>query len=177
MIRNRIAVALLSLALACGGSDGPSGPNPPPPPPPAPPPPPPPGNAPMTATIDGVAWASTAQVLSTYTPSSKTYTIVGAESAIGRALLITLMEVNGPGTFTLGTALPMRYANTTQGTNTWETRISGATGGSGGTVIVTVATPTRIAGTFSFVGAPASNSPNATGTKNVTNGAFDVAIP
>jgi hypothetical protein len=132
------------------------------------------GTGPMRATIAGVAWvAPEANVQSFYIASSNTYGLVGADltgNVGSRALLINLQGVTGPGTYTLPSVQPFRYANTSSGTNVWETGT-----GSSGSVVVTVATPTRIAGTFSFTAVPASGNNTGT-TVSVTNGAFDVAI-
>ena len=171
-----VFLMLVGVAAACGGGSDPSGPNTPPPAPP--PPPPPPASAPMTATIDGVAWASTAQTIATYQASSNTYNVAGAEPGInpGRAMVISVMNVAGPGTYPLGTGLPFRYANVGSGGNVWETSVAQGAASSG-SIVVTIATPTRFKATFSFTGVPAASSPNATGTKVVTNGAVDVTIP
>lgn len=127
----------------------------------------------IKATIDGSPWASPVQfTTAAYTASSNTYLIVGAEQAVGgRALLINLSSVPGPGTYSLPSSLPFRYANTTSGTQVWETNV-----GTTGTVVVTTATPTRFVGTFSFTARPTSSNP-AGNTVNVTNGSFDVTIP
>ncbi len=132
----------------------------------------------MSATIDGVAWSSGAQTLASYIPSSQSYNVVGAEPGIspGRAIAISVMNIGGPGTYQLGTGLPFRYANTTHSSNAWETSVAqGAQ--SSGSIVVEIATPTRFKATFTFTGVPAPNSPNATGTKVVTNGKVDVTIP
>jgi hypothetical protein len=129
----------------------------------------------MRATIAGVAWVAPAQnVQSFYIAASNTYGLVGADltgNVGSRALLLSLQGITGPGTYALPSVLPLRYANTSSGTNVWE--VLGA--GSSGSVTVTVATPTRVAGTFFFTARPAAG--NTTGTTvAVTNGAFDVTI-
>jgi hypothetical protein len=130
----------------------------------------------MRATIAGVAWVAPAnQVQTFFIASSNTYGMVGADltgNLGSRVLLINLQGITGPGTFTLPSLLPFRYANTSNGTNVWET----AGSGSSGTVTVTVATPTRIAGTFAFTAVPAAGNLLGT-TVAVTNGVFDVTIP
>lgn len=104
----------------------------------------------MRATIAGVAWvAPAANVQAFYIASSNTYGLAGADltgNVGSRALLLNPQGITGPGTFTLPSTQPFRYANTGNGTNVWETRIGA---GSSRSVTVTVATPTRIAGTFS----------------------------
>jgi hypothetical protein len=62
----------------------------------------------------------------------------------------------------------------TQGTSigTWSTNLIG----NAGTVTITSLTSTRIVGTFQFT-APPQSFTTTTGTRNVTNGAFDLALP
>jgi hypothetical protein len=165
-LRGLAAVLAISALVACGGNDGPTDPD---------------GDGqvggtgPMRATIAGVAWvAPEANVQSFYIASSNTYGLVGADltgNVGSRALLLNLGGITVPGTYSLPSSLPFRYANTGSGTNVWET----AGAGSSGSVTVTLATPTRIVGTFSFTAVPASG--NLTGTTvQVTNGVFDVTI-
>jgi hypothetical protein len=129
----------------------------------------------MRATINGVAWVAPASnVQSFYIASSNTYGLVGADltgNVGSRALLLNLQAITGPGTYALGSTNPLRYANTSSGTGVWETLGSGASG----SVTVTIATPTRIVGTFFFTAVPTASNP-ATNTVSVTNGVFDVTI-
>jgi hypothetical protein len=163
-------VWVLSIALlaACGG-DGPTDPDGDPSDPGGSA-----GTGPMRATINGVPWVAPASnVQSFFIASSNTYGLVGADltgNVGSRALLLNLQGITGPGTYALGTLIPMRYANTSNGSGVWETGP-----GSSGSVTVTVATPTRIVGTFAFTAVPASNNP-ATNNLAVTNGVFDVTI-
>ena len=122
----------------------------------------------MSAKIGGVAWTSSAQTIATYQANGKTYSMVGAEVGLGgRAIAITLMNVDGPGTYTLGTPLRFRYANASDVAKVWETSIEPGAASSG-TVVVSIATPTRFKATFAFTGVPAASTPSATGTKVVT---------
>lgn len=132
--------------------------------------------APITATINGVKWGSTAQTLKSYIAGSHTYIITGAESVTGRAIVLNLGEVTAPGTYNFGTMLPFRFVTVGIGTNVWESAFASAPPYPG-TFTVTLVTPTRIVGTFSFTGSPSATTPGATGTATVTNGKFDVTIP
>lgn len=166
----RLGVFALLFTLACGGGDGPTNPGPTPPPPP-PPPPPPGGSANFTASIEGQAWASVASATVAVAAASGTYTISGG-TAQGQGISITLLNIPGPGTYPLGTGAGVSggtaiYADPTGG---WGTPLSGAAG----TVTITALTTTRIAGTFSFTAAASAGG--ATGTRTVSNGAFDLAI-
>ena len=159
-----LGVVLLAVSLVGCGGDSPSGPDDQQ------------GGSrldgPMKATIDGTQWASAAEFTTGfYNPVTKTYLIQGTSPGINaRAVLITLGSVDGPGTYSLPNAFPFRYANLATGSQVWETGP-----GTTGTVVVTVATPPRFAGTFSFTAGPAGSN-QATNTINVTNGSFDVIV-
>ena len=164
----RIGVLALLFTLACGGGNGPTNPGPTPPPPP---PPPPGGSANFTASIEGQAWASVASATVAVAAASGTYTISGG-TAQGQGISITLLNIPGPGTYPLGTGVGVSggtaiYADPTGG---WGTPLSGAAG----TITITALTAARIAGTFSFTAAASAGG--ATGTRTVSNGAFDLAI-
>lgn len=151
-LRALLPVILLLVPAACG-SDGPSEPNPPGAP-----------NGTMTAMIDGVAWSATI-----ITPG-----ITGGISAIGgsdggRTLAWAWVE-SGTGTYQIGGAVGFN-ANLTVAGGTW---VANNTGGSG-TLVVTTRTASRVAGTFSFT--MTAGSGNASGTKTVTQGTFDITFP
>lgn len=143
---------LLLIPVACG-SDGPSEPNPP-------------GGAPngtLAATIDGVPWSATI-----ITPG-----ITGGISAIGgsdggRTLAWAWVE-GGTGTYQIGGSVGFNASLTVAG-GTW---VANNTTGSG-TLVVTTRTSSRVAGTFSFTMGPGSG--NASGTKSVTQGTFDITF-
>jgi len=84
----------LLLATACGGGDGPTGP-----------PPPPGGSANFTASVNGQAWASAANLTNVTAVPSGTYLISRSVLAgtSARAITLTLMNIPGPGTYPLGT--------------------------------------------------------------------------
>jgi hypothetical protein len=94
-------------------------------------------------------------------------------------LTMTLGYIAGPGTYPLGvnyisTAGGLGIVFAPQGSSfgTWSTNLSG----SAGSVTVTSLTNSRIAGTFQFT-APPQNFSSTTGTRVVTNGAFDMPLP
>jgi len=154
----------LLLITACSGGDGPTGPNPPPPG----------GNASFTASVDGQGWTSAAALTNVTAAQSGTYIISGSvlTGASTRAITLNLMNIPGPGTYPLGTGAGVSggsaiYAESAGG---WGTPLSGEAG----SITVTTLTATRIAGTFSFTAAASAGG--ATGTRTVTNGAFDLQI-
>lgn len=154
-MRRHIA-ALLTFTLAgaaCGGSDGPAGPGGP-------------DNGSVSARIDNTNWAATI-ILPTYT------NIAGGASGIGAGsptLTLAWAHIDNqqPGTYTIGSSIGFN-ASVSQGSAMW---VANAQQGSG-TLTVTTRTPNRVAGTFSFTMSPPPGS-SATGTKQVTNGQFDV---
>ncbi|MGQ0722940.1 MAG: DUF6252 family protein [Candidatus Eiseniibacteriota bacterium] len=134
------------------------------------------GGGPMTATIDGAAWSAdetgiTAQEL----PIAGAFLIQGTEvlsTTEFRTVSLSLYNIAGTGTYPLGMNT-MMYGGTglvVDGGDGWGTPLSGAAG----TVNLTVLDPARIAGTFSFSADASTGS--ATGTKTVTNGAFDLLL-
>jgi hypothetical protein len=118
----------------------------------------------MRATVDGAAWTSTV-----------------APSTVTNNQLLILNGSDGTTRITIGVSpaiAPRSFALLAGGGSSaivgrdsaaWSTN---APGGSG-TVRITSITPTRVAGTFSFV-APAAGG-GATGTRRVAGGTFDVA--
>lgn len=166
-------VLFLAALAACGGGDG-GGPGGPTPPPPPPPPPPPGGTANFTATVNGQAWASAANLATVTAAASGTYIISGGvvQGTSSRAVTLTLMNIPGPGTYPLGTGAGVSggggiYAESSGG---WGTSLTGEAG----TITLTTLTAQRIAGTFSFTADAVSGG--ATGTRAVTNGSFDLPI-
>jgi hypothetical protein len=147
-------VAVLLLVLAgCGKDRDPTGPNQP-------------GgavNGTMTATIDGTPWSATI-----ITPG-----ITGGISAIGgsdgtRTMAFAWVE-GGTGTYQVGSSVGFN-ANLTIAGGTW---VANATGGTG-TLVVTSRTANRIVGTFNFT--MNASAGGATGTRNVTQGAFNITF-
>lgn len=161
------------LLAACGGGDSTTGPGPT-------------GDAAVTATIDGTAFASTtAQVTGGGSGSNQVPGLLNiVATQVTGAGSYTTLNLNlgylaGTGTYPLG----VNPGTTAGGTGsifapqgaafgTWSTNFTGAAG----TVTVTSLTATRIAGTFQFT-APPQSFTQTTGTRAVTNGAFNVALP
>ena len=172
LMRKILAVLFVPLA-ACGGVDSPNGPIDA-------------GNGTFTATVDGQAWVSTSNQISGGTSSTSSVPgyIVLTGTKIVSATNYTTITINlgylaGTGTYPLGVN-PVSTAGGTgivfgvQGTGiaTWSTNFTG----NAGTVTITNLTATRIAGTFQFT-APPQSFTTTTGTRVVTNGAFDLPLP
>jgi hypothetical protein len=122
-----------------------------------------PANGSMTARIDGNAWTATI-----VTPG-----ITGGISAIGgsdgsRTMAFAWAE-GGPGTYQIGSSIGLN-ANLTIAGGTW---VASAVTGSG-TLTVATRTQNRITGTFNFTMNPGSGA--ASGTRAVTQGAFDITF-
>jgi hypothetical protein len=168
VLQGSCAVALLVASAGCGGDgNDPAGPGPDQNG----------GGGPMTAMIDGAAWSAdetgiTAQELPALAGA---FLIQGTEvlsTTEFRAISLSLYNIAGTGTYALGVNT-MMYGGTglvVDGGDGWGTPLSGAAG----TVTLTVLDPSRIAGTFSFTADASTGS--ATGTKTVTNGAFDLLL-
>lgn len=156
----RLMGAVLLLLLACGDDTGPNGG----------------GGGGIRATINGDEWESDEAL----TPvvqyvSSGIYVLQGSRLEGGTdasTLLITVVNIPGPGTYPLGTGGGVAGGNGVYAENTanWSTQLSGAAG----TITIDVLTDTRIAGTFEFTGGGAPG--NAAGTREVTGGEFDLDI-
>lgn len=175
-MRNAL-VFLLIPALACsgggGGSTGPvstgSG-----------------GQGTFTAVIDGANWASTTNQTTTSTGASAvpgTIVITGTQLVSATnytTLTINLGYLSGPGTYPLGVNPGTTAGGTGQvigpqsgsAIGDWSTNLTG----SAGSLTVTSLTSTRITGTFQFT-APPQSFTQTTGTRVVTNGAFDMPLP
>ncbi|CAN5872865.1 hypothetical protein BH23GEM9_BH23GEM9_07390 [soil metagenome] len=154
-MRLRIPVlALLLVAIASCGSDGPAGPNEP-------------GgavNGTFTARINGAAFSATF-IVPAMTAGS--VSAIGA-SAAGRSMAFAWLD-EGPGTYVIGTAVGLN-ANLTMDGNMWT-----AVAGSGsGTLVVATRTANRITGTFTFTMNPPAGT--SLGPRSVTDGAFDVTF-
>jgi hypothetical protein len=155
------AAAIVLLAVGCGSKNSPTSP------------PPPAGSAgSMSARIDGVPWSSR---FITVSPQGA-ITALGADGSpsllmIGESALGTYRIA--PGQLPLWTAI---LYQSVPGGPTW---LAGLFNVGSGSVEITTASATRLAGTFSFVlhppppGIPFGTG--AIGTKTVTEGTFDVA--
>jgi hypothetical protein len=134
----------------------------------------------MTATIDGQAWSASAtpglMAAIQFGPVTGGYLIFGNEAtssgASGNNLSLTVNNITGPGTYPLGVdgvSVIGGFAGIAASNGgVWVTPISGAAG----TITITALTTTHIAGTFEFTAIGSGGG--ATGTRAVTNGAFDI---
>jgi hypothetical protein len=97
---------------------------------------------------------------------------VSASGSNSQSITLLLTNIPGPGTYPLGTGGGVAGGTAIYVSNGagWITPLSGAAG----TVTLTTVSDSRIAGSFSFT-ADASTG-GATGTKAVTNGAFDLPV-
>jgi hypothetical protein len=124
-------------------------------------------NGSFTAVVDGTAFNASIIIPAMSSGASA----IGASSS---SLTIAFAWLDqGVGTYTIGQSIGMN-ANLTlvaTGSPQW---IAAATMGSG-TLNITTRTTNRVAGTFNFSMVPSPGG-TATGTRNVTNGAFDVTF-
>lgn len=153
---------LLTMALACGGSD-PAGPGEDPTP----------SSGPMTARVDGVGWTATSAVVSRGAGQG----FIAVSGVVGgNTGIVFAFPDQGAGTYAIPGTVGLNFNFYEYGTGrVWQALGMGTQlGGVGsGSVTVTTLTATRVAGTFSF-SAPAAASSGATGTRTVTQGQFDV---
>lgn len=126
-------------------------------------------NGSMSARIDGVLWQAT--VLVHANRHQNIVSVGGGGTMDGKpvAIAISTIGLTGPGTVTFG---PGVHSGATVGeaqTASWSARNSQGSG----SVTFTVLDDTRAAGTFAF-DAVADAASEATGTRNVTEGQFDI---
>jgi hypothetical protein len=124
----------------------------------------------MTATIDGVAWRALCVGVSTSVQG--VISIVGGENTTQTTGTSLAFATNrSVGTTSIGVLSPTNALLTVGGTSVWQAALSNGSG----TVTYTTLTTNNAAGTFSFTMTAAPSS-TATGTKTVTNGAFNVTF-
>jgi hypothetical protein len=126
-------------------------------------------NGTFHASINGTAWSAAGRVAVTRGVSNS---LIMAGASLTYSLSFALINATAPGTFSLNyttTTFPSFAILSGQGA-AWTTNTTGGTG----TVVVTVLTANRVAGTFTF-DAPASPGQGTT-TVHVTGGAFDVTF-
>jgi len=158
--RRGLALVALGLSVACGGN-GPSGPTGG-------------GSGTLKATINGTPWVAQQQSIQFPTPQKQGhYPLYGAvfSGATSQGLQLNLIGITGPGTYPLGTSGGVSGGTVSvfEGTSIWTTPLSGEAG----EVTFTTLTPTRMVGNFTFV---ATAVANASGTRTVTAGEFDIPI-
>ena len=151
------AMVLLVVAAACGGdSAGPGNPQ---------------GS--LSARVDGANWSANTGVM---VLRANGYVSFGGSRSSGSTTLTIAFPDQGPQTYAIPATigLNMNYTEGTTGALWQAIGFGTALGGVGtGSVVVEVLTAERVAGTFSFT-APAAQTSAASGTKTVTNGAFDI---
>lgn len=159
-----VQTALASGALGCGGDTGPTsvaG-----------------GGGSFSASIDGSAWTADASTAEARHAQPGKYVLSGTKitGAASLGLEIDLYNISGPGTYPLGVGDKVfggvGWVVSAQPPTYWLTPNSGASG----TVTVTALTSSRIAGSFSYNAPAYTVIGNATGTRTVTNGSFDLPI-
>ncbi len=123
----------------------------------------------MSATVAGTAWSATLAVQGQV--SGNILSISGTNGTYQVAL--TVPGVSAPGTYAVGPGNSgiAQLVQIITGTPTWTSSLVGGSG----TIVVTALTASRVAGTFSFSGAPSPGS-SASGTRAVTNGTFDLKL-
>jgi hypothetical protein len=148
----------LILAVSCG-DDGPTDPD-------DNQPPSGPGTGSISAQVNGQAWSAPTTRAATHV--NNTLTITGTDAS-QRTILVAAANVTAPGTFQLTQGNPNgAIASVIEGAAIWSSPLPGGSG----TLTVTVLTATRVAGSFTFTGLPATAS--ATGSRIVTGGQFDL---
>jgi hypothetical protein len=161
-MRRLFMAAIMLAALGCGGSDGdPMGPDNNGDP----------GNLPvgsMTARIDGAQWSNSVPPAVAYT--GNILAIAGSNpslTTIGFAVVAP-----APGTYAIGPSEPTNALLTLGAAGqSWHA----SAGGGSGSITITTLTATGATGTFQFtmVADPATGS---SGTRTITNGAFNVVF-
>ena len=124
-------------------------------------------NGTFSASINGTSWSAAGRVAVTRGVSNS---LIMAGASLTYSLSFALINATGPGTFSLvytTTTVPS-FAILAGNGAAWTTNTTGGTG----SVVVTVLTANRVAGTFTF-DAPASPGQGTT-TAHVTGGTFDV---
>ena len=158
MRRTMLSAILLLSAVACGGSSGdaitgniPGA-----------------GSGPLSATIDGKAWASTVPAV---IYRNNLVSVAGIDLALTASVSFGF-GATGPGTFSLapgnlvgGTGIIVK-----SNSQSWATALAGGSG----SVTLTTLTTNHIVGTFAFDAVPSGGG--ATGTVHVTSGKFDITF-
>lgn len=131
------------------------------------------GRGTMSATVDGVPWTAVSPFGSTSTgPASYNLAVLtGIMPATTIGVSLTFPAVVG--TYDI-TGRELIYLSLMQGFGTTRWTAAPFAAGTSGTLTVTTASPTHVAGTFSFT-AVASVAGTSPSTRVVTNGAFDLS--
>ena len=122
----------------------------------------------MTCKVDGADWSASLAVVATN--SGGVFTVTGSDGS-AKQCQVTLMNVNGPGTYQIGGSMTNpnagRWTASTDPADTYSSML----GQGSGTVEITVLTATKTEGTFSFT---AKNT--AQTTVSITEGSFSADI-
>ncbi|MFA5911077.1 MAG: hypothetical protein WC815_20070 [Vicinamibacterales bacterium] len=142
----------------------------------------------MSATVDGAGWCANAVRRATYIPSNG-YIQVGASDSTDQSVtdIVFMLKTGGrPGTYTVDdraaelSALVTRKVGAAGLQSTWAVNypmnVQGILSGGTGTVTITAISATGASGTFSLSAVPLTPGGGTTGTKAVTNGAFNVTF-
>jgi hypothetical protein len=127
-----------------------------------------PGQGTMTCKVDGNDWSASLAVVATN--SNGVFTVTGSD-ANAKQCQVTVMNVNGPGTYELGGSMTNpntgRWTASTDPADTYSSML----GQGSGTVEITTLTTTKAEGTFSFT---AKNT--AQQQVSITSGSFSADI-
>ena len=126
-------------------------------------------NGTFTASVNGTAWGALGKVIVSR-PTATSMTFFATSTTY--ALNMVVLNVSGPGTFTLNSAISNGNQASISGLSGGWT--SGNAGGSG-SIVITALTSNHVVGTFVFEGAPISGT-GATTPIHVTNGKFDLTF-
>jgi len=143
---------------ACGGGDS-GGPS---------------GSSGFTARVDGQAWeAEPISIAAQAVGVPGALLVLGTQisGGVSTTLTISLYNISGPGTYPLGVSSEI-FGGIGQVGEAGQGWITDNTGNEG-SVTITKLTASRIAGTFAYTAEP-GHSNTVGGTRNVTNGQFDL---
>jgi len=120
---------------------------------------------PMTATIDGKAWASPAPAV---VRNGTIVSVAGLDLALTASVSFAF-AASATGTYSLAPGNSVGGLGiVTKGSQGWGSALQGGAG----SVTLTTLTANHVVGTFAFDAVPSSGG--ATGTVHVTNGKFDI---
>jgi uncharacterized protein DUF6252 len=147
-LQTLLVAAVVGLA-ACGSSDS-TGPGP--------------DNGSMSAKIDGANWTSSLTAL--VQRSGNIVSVAGSNGA-GKTIIAFAWVDAGVGVYPISNVSPTN-ASLTDNAKSWTASVVGGSGN----VTVTAIDATHVAGTFAFTLVAGGNG--ASGTRDVTNGQFDI---
>ena len=136
------------------------------------------GGGSVSATIDGTAWTADAASAEARHAQPGRYVLSGTKitSTSSLGIELDLYNIAAPGTYPLGVGEKVfggvGWVTTAPPPTYWLTPFNGASG----TVTVSSLTDSRIAGSFSYTAPAYTVIGDATGTRTVTNGSFDLPV-